>query len=228
LQRPLDFDAARIFDKLVTRRRGGWCYEMNGLFAWALETIGFRVTRMAGAVIRDRIGDGLTGNHLVLLTHLDRDYLTDVGFGDGLYEPVPLAAGDIAQSGFVSRLEFMADGWWRFCNHQNCGAPSFDFRAEPAETDTLARVCNFLQTSDKSPFTQNLVFQRRFPDRVEAIRNAFRITAYPDRLERRLMANADELVSEMRNVFGVDVPEAASLWPRAEERGRIMLAENPL
>ena len=183
---------------------------------------------MAAAVIRDRIGDGLTGNHLVLLVHLDCDYIADVGFGDGLYEPAPLVEGAIEQQGFVSRLALLPDGWWRFHNHQNCSAPSFDFRAEAADPTMLVRVSDFLATSEKSPFTQNLVLQRRFPDRVEAIRNAFRITAYPARLERRVMTSADELLDEMRDVFGLDVPEAAVLWARAQERGRIMLRENPL
>jgi N-hydroxyarylamine O-acetyltransferase len=228
LQRRLDFDMQRIFDKLVTRRRGGWCYEMNGLFAWALEQIGFRVTRMAGAVIRDRIGDALAGNHLVLLVHLDHDYLVDVGFGDGLYEPVALGDGEIIQTGFVSRLEFMDDGWWRFHNHQNCGAPSFDFRAEAGDPATFARVCDFLQTSPTSPFTQNLIFQRRFDDRVEAIRNSFRLTARPQALERRVMSSAEELLGEMRAVFGVEEDAAASLWPLVRARGQVMLREHPL
>jgi N-hydroxyarylamine O-acetyltransferase len=227
-KRPLDFDQERIFDKLVAERRGGWCYEMNGLLAWALEEIGFRVTRMAGCVIRERMGEAFTGNHLVLITHLEKDYLCDVGFGDGLASPTPLLEGEITQAGFVSRLEHMADGWWRFHNHQNCSAPSFDFRAEPAHPDMLARMCTLLQTSEKSPFTQNLILQRRRPDRVDAIRNSFRISAYPDRLERRVMIDAEELRGEIRTLLGVDMAEAATLWPLAERRGRIMLAENPL
>ena len=228
LSEPLDFDNARIFDKLVTGRRGGWCYEMNGLFAWALEEIGFPITRVAAGVIRGRIGDDFVGNHLALLVDLDRRYLADVGFGDGLYEPVPLAEGVFEQQGFISRLELMPDGWWRFHNHQNCGAPDFDFRAEQADPARLAAMCAFLQHDERSPFRQNVVLQRRLPDRVEIIRNAVRMTAYPDRLERRLMADADEFLSEMRAVFGVDAPQARALWPLALERGRIMLAENPL
>jgi N-hydroxyarylamine O-acetyltransferase len=228
LSEPLDFDNARIFDKLVAGRRGGWCYEMNGLFAWALEEIGFRITRVAAGVIRGRIGDDFVGNHLALLVDLDRRYLADVGFGDGLYEPVPLAEGVIEQQGFISRLELMPDGWWRFHNHQNCGAPDFDFRAEQADPARLAAMSAFLQCDERSPFRQNVVLQRRLPDRVEIIRNAVRMTAHPDRLERRLMADADEFLSEMRAVFGVDAPQARALWPLALERGRIMLAENPL
>lgn len=224
----LDFDIARIFEKLVRQIRGGWCYEMNGLFAWALESIGFDVTRLAGSVIRDRIGDDYIGNHLVLRVDLDGSYLADVGFGDGLLAPIPLAEHEISQNGFISRLTKLEGGWWRFHNHQHCGAPSFDFRDEPADADRLATMCAFLQTSEQSPFTQNVVLQRRFPDRVEIIRNAVRMTAYPDRLERRLMISADEMLQEMQSTFSLDVPAARTLWPLAEARARIMLEDNPL
>ena len=49
LKRPVVTDPAAAFDKIVTRRRGGWCYEMNGVLGWALAEIGFNVTyRMSG------------------------------------------------------------------------------------------------------------------------------------------------------------------------------------
>ncbi|NWG52501.1 MAG: arylamine N-acetyltransferase [Hydrogenophilaceae bacterium] len=226
LKRPLDLDPARIFDKLVTRRRGGWCYEMNGLLGWALDEIGFSVTRLAGAVARDTRGDSIIGNHLVLLVDLDDGrVIADVGFGDGLVEPVPLAEGEIVQDGFVSRLGRIEDGWWRYTNHQNGGAPNFDFRPEPADPAVLAARCAFLQTSEISPFTQNVVLQRRLSDRVEVMRNSLRLTVRPDRVEERVIASADEYVAEVRGAFGIDEPAARVLWPLAERRGREMLAE---
>jgi N-hydroxyarylamine O-acetyltransferase len=174
------------------------------------------------------MGDEFAGNHLVLRVDLDRPYVADVGFGDGLYGPAPLAEHVIEQGGFISRLARVDSGWWRFHNHKHCGAPSFDFRNEPARHEQLTAVCKFLQTSERSPFTQNIVLQRRLPDRVEIIRNALRMTAYPNRLERRVMVDADEMLDEMRGVFGLDVPHARALWPLAQARGQIMLEEHPL
>src|SRR5690349_8992051 len=65
-------DLAKIFDKLVTRHRGGWCYEMNGLLAWALRELGFQVTLLSSDVRGEFIGDGAGGDHLVLRVDLDR------------------------------------------------------------------------------------------------------------------------------------------------------------
>ena len=71
LGRPVTIERAPIFEKIVTGKRGGWCYEMNGLFGWALDQLGFRVTRSAGAVMREVNGAAAIGNHLVLKVELE-------------------------------------------------------------------------------------------------------------------------------------------------------------
>lgn len=227
LGRRVDLDEERIFDKLVRRRRGGWCYEMNGLFAWALQTIGFGVTRLAGGVDRELRGDDSVGNHLALLVEADGEWLADVGFGDGLFEPVPLGEGPIVQRGFESSLRRIGDGWWRFNNHQQGGAPYYDFRVEPASTVQLERQCELLQTSELSGFTQTLTAQRQFDDRVEILRNSVRSTVFPDRVQRFVLGAAEEFLTELREVFGIEDPEAVSLWPKAEANGRSYVVENP-
>ncbi len=64
--RPVTIERPAIFEKIVGRHRGGWCYEMNGLFGWALDALGFKVTRATGAVMREMFGDPTLRNHLVL------------------------------------------------------------------------------------------------------------------------------------------------------------------
>src|SRR5205085_8232372 len=55
LGRRLVLDPAANFEKIVGRRRGGWCFELNGLFGWLLEQLGFDVTLLGSRV---DIGDG--------------------------------------------------------------------------------------------------------------------------------------------------------------------------
>src|SRR5258706_15925794 len=50
LGRPLSLALPALFDKIVTRRRGGFCYELNGLFAWLLTRLGYRVTYLSARV----------------------------------------------------------------------------------------------------------------------------------------------------------------------------------
>jgi N-hydroxyarylamine O-acetyltransferase len=197
---------------------------MNGLLCWALKEIGFDVTRIAGGVVRDRLGDGMIGNHLVLLVDLDRRYIADVGFGDGLFEPVPLRAGEIAQRGFISHLEKVDRRFWRYHNHQHGGAPAFDFAEEPADEALLSTRCRGLQTEENSPFTQNVVLQRHTLKGVAILRNSVRLDVKPDGPEMKVLANAKDFVREIREIFGLDLPQAADLWPLAERKGRDYLA----
>ena len=104
-----------IFNKLVGQRRGGWCYEMNGLFGEALQQIGFEVTRVSCGVMRHVGGEERRGTHLALLVRLDgEDWLADVGFGSSLAEPIPLAEARHDHRPFAVGLSRTEDGHWRF------------------------------------------------------------------------------------------------------------------
>jgi N-hydroxyarylamine O-acetyltransferase len=70
LRLPVVLDLEACFDKIVRRRRGGWCYELNGVVGWALRQIGYRVTRLSAGVMREHLGDAQLGNHLCLLVEL--------------------------------------------------------------------------------------------------------------------------------------------------------------
>jgi N-hydroxyarylamine O-acetyltransferase len=218
LGRGVSLELPSVYAKLVEGRRGGWCYEMCGLFGWALAEIGFCVTRVAGAAARALFGDFALGNHLVLLVELDRPYLADVGFGDGLVEPVPIEAGPIRQRFLEFRMESLDDGWWRLHNHPHGSAPSFDFRPEPAPPELLQEKCLWLQTHPLSPFVQNAVCQRHFPDRLELLRGKLLRTVRAEGASERELSSAGEYVDTLARVFALDVPEAASLWPRIEAR----------
>jgi N-hydroxyarylamine O-acetyltransferase len=217
--RPLSRDLNAIFDKIVTRRRGGWCYEMNGLMDWALREIGFKVTRMSGGVARAILGDVQLGNHLVLCVDLDRPYLADVGFGDGLIEPTPLAVGPVPQRFLNFALEELGQGWWRFHNDARGGAPSFDFKHEPAAEAALDAKCAWLQSDAASPFVLNAVVQRHLPQSLAMMRGRTLKIVSAD-TATRMIESADEYVETLHGVFGLDLPEARSLWPKIEARHR--------
>lgn len=208
-----------IFDKLVTRRRGGWCYEMNGLLDWALREIGFKVTRMAGGVMREIRGDEALGNHLVLSVDLDRPYIADVGFGDGLIDPVPIRPGVIRQKFLTFALEHLGQGWWRFLNDPRGGAPSFDFRMEPAAESLLDRKCAWLQSDPASSFVLNAVVQRHLPGSLAMMRGRVLKTVGEGEGVREI-ATAAEYVETLDRVFGLALPAAEKLWPTIEARHR--------
>jgi N-hydroxyarylamine O-acetyltransferase len=219
LGQPVTTEIGPIYEKIVERRRGGWCYEMNGLFGWVLQQLGFDVTRTAAGVMREAGGDTAIGNHLTLQVHLrEGPYLADVGFGDGPIEPFPIRAGEFSDGRFTFALSQQDAAWWRLHNHPHGGAKSLDFRIAPADEILLASKCAYLQTWPESLFVQNLVCQRHTPEGFAMLRGRVLRHLAPDGVEERLLNSADELLAALRHHFDLDVPEAASLWPKIVAR----------
>ena len=215
LGRTVLMDEAAAFDKLVTRRRGGWCYEMNGLLRWALREIGFRITSLAGAVQREQHGDRFLGNHLALLVHLDDDYLADVGFGDGLSAPIPLREDEYTQGALHYRLTRVDNGYWRFVNHPASAVQSFDFLVAPADANALATQSTWLQTAPQSPFVNHALCFIHRDEGVAMLRNRYFRRIDRAGVHEHLVANLDEYHGTLTDVFGLCIKqrnESTQLW----------------
>ena len=226
LGRPVTIELPPTYEKIVENHRGGWCYEMNGLFGWALRELGFDVSRGAGGVMREAMGDFSVGNHLVLHVRLpEGDYLADVGFGDGPIDPFRVAPGEFSDGRFQFALSQPDADWWRLHNRAAGGAKSFDFRLLPADEGLLSEKCRFLQASEASPFVQNLVCQRHTQDGITMLRGRVLRKVTSQTSEERLLENADDLLMTLKTEFDLDVPEAASLWPKILARHAALFGE---
>lgn len=185
---------------------------MNGLLSWALQEIGFEVTRMSGAVMREHQGDTQLGNHLVLEVMLDQPYLADVGLGDGIREPVPIRPGSYQQGAWQYRLEQIADEYWRFHNHEDSNVTSFDFKHEAAEEQTLVDKCEWLQTAEDSPFKKLFVAQRFTPAGfVVQLGKMFTTVTASGRTTQEI-DNVEHFNDHMAKTFGL-TEDFHALWP---------------
>src|SRR5262245_41698685 len=115
LKRPIRITEQAIWDKLIVQRRGGFCYELNGLFAWMLKQIGFDVTYLNARVFNHKGELGIDFDHLALLVKIPGQsirWLADVGFGDSFNEPLHLEErGEQVQGLRAYRLEQTPDGY---------------------------------------------------------------------------------------------------------------------
>jgi N-hydroxyarylamine O-acetyltransferase len=223
LGRPMELDPARIYAKLVERKRGGWCFEMNGLFAWVLREVGFEVTMVSATVGGARHGQGRPGNHLVLVVSLDRPWLVDVGFGDGFLEPLPLEPGSYTDHGFEFRLE-RDDSYWVFHNHRFGAAPSYDFQLVPRELLDFAARSHELATSPDSSFVQKTVCQRFTLNGIATLRGAVFREVTPAGATERVVTHLEEYRSLLAEGFDLEVDGLEPLWRRVQESHRAWVA----
>ena len=213
LGRPTSRALPEIFAKLVSGRRGGWCYEQNGLLGWALAEIGFAVMPVAGGVMRAASGDSALGNHLALLVELDTYWLVDAGFGGSLAAPVRLLPAAHQHAPFDLSLARLDDGYWRYEERMEGKPFSFDFLAEPADQALLDAQHARLQVAPDSPFVLNLVAQRRVGNRHVSLRGRVLTETGPEGRTDSLLPDANALVETLAARFQLDVPEIRSRWP---------------
>ena len=219
LGRPNVLAEEAFVEKLVKRRRGGWCYEMNGLLTRALRELGFSVTRVGGAVAREILGEAALGNHLVGLVDLERRYVADVGLMDGPLDAFPLEARSWREGRLEFRLERLDDGWWRFHNHAHGLARSFDFTEEPRELGWYQGMCTALQTQDASPFVQYAFASRRSASGFHALRDTTHFHVRDGELTQRKIASAGDYYAVLADILGTDLGhEAETLWLRVSQR----------
>ncbi len=211
LGRTLALGSSAAYQKIVVERRGGWCYEMNGLLAWALEQMGFNVTLLSSSVLRpDRVTPD--GDHLLLRVTLEgTDYLVDAGFGNGAIEPLPILEGTY-QRGFLEyRME--RDGeHWIVRDPVESDTGGFRFLNEPRAMTDFSERCTYLQSNPESGFVRTTVCQRITADALYTLRGAVLTTLTTAGSSQRTLETAADYRATLLETFKLELPEADALW----------------
>ena len=202
----IKLDAASLQQKLVQRRRGGYCFEQNALFATALAAIGV-AAEPREARVRTVSGALLPRTHMALVIAFEgRDWLADVGFGgDGLVEPLPLDGTPAEQEGRGYRA--MAEGARRILQMRSGETWVDQYALLPDVVYPIDfEMANwFTSTWPRSPFVQTVTAQRVTAGARHILRNLTYTVTRGDVAETREISRA-ELVPLLRSIFDLDVP----------------------
>jgi N-hydroxyarylamine O-acetyltransferase len=201
---PIRLDEARFFDKIVTRRRGGFCYELNGLFAWLLRQLGFNVTLLSARVTNAN-GYGPEFDHLVLLVRLNERWLADVGFGDSFREPLRLDDSRPQTQPF-GRYRLSAEGeQWTMVELDADGQAldGYTFTLQPRQLAEFAAMCHWQQTAPESHFVQNRVCTLATPTGRVTVSGQRLITTTDGQRHERPIADDAGYVAILHEQFGI-------------------------
>ncbi len=157
---PIVLDDASLFEKIVTRRRGGFCYELNGLFAALLRELGFEVAMLSAEVANTDGSFSAPFDHMTLMVTLGERWLADVGFGDSFVEPLRIdERGAQIQGDRAYRIEPVADYLVMQKRDDETGdwKSGYRFTLTPYQFADYLERCLFHQTSPESHFTQNRI-----------------------------------------------------------------------
>lgn len=205
LRKPIVLDMSLLYDKIVRRRRGGFCYECNGLFAELLSAAGFKVT-MLSAGVAEQNGFGPNFDHMTLRVDLAEPWLVDVGFGDSFQQPLRLVES-IEQFDSRKYYRFLRNNetWVLYEREENADwKPQFEFTLEPRRLPDYDEMCRFHQTSPESSFTRKRICSLATPNgRISLSENKLITTAGNVREEREL--SRPEYDRVLRENFGIEL-----------------------
>jgi len=157
----INLEESALFNKIITQKRGGFCYELNGLFKWLLSNLGYLVSLVSAEVYCSTDNTFSPGfDHMVLLVHLENTYVVDVGFGDAFRKPISLKNGiceDVSgkyrvfpqnpsQNSYV--IQKQEAGNWQAI---------YRFTDTPQEMIDFNEMCRYNSTSPNSHFTQKTI-----------------------------------------------------------------------
>jgi N-hydroxyarylamine O-acetyltransferase len=205
LGEPIELQEAPLLDKLVGRRRGGFCYELNGAFALLLGALGFDVTLLAARVFGPG-GVGPPFDHLVLRADLPRPRIVDVGFGD--HALLPLALDDRrpqADPAGEFQIVEAADGDLDVVKD---GRPQYRIEMRPRRWADFVPMCWWHQTSPLSHFTQAPVCSLARPRGRVTLNDRRLITTLDGVRTETILATDADVLAAYRDHFGFVLPAA--------------------
>jgi len=208
LGRPIALDLVSLQAKLVTAGRGGYCFEQNLLFSAALQRLGFKVTHLAARVVYPS-GRKLPRTHILLRVDVaGATWLADVGFGlEGLLLPVPLVSGrEARQFGWTYRAVEANREWTLQSLRNGAWTDLYAFSLEPQLAVDFEPANHYTATHPDSRFVRTLTVQLPTPEVRYRLRNRELVLDRGGTVTRRELADDDELLSVLAEVFGLRFP----------------------
>ena len=203
---PIVLEDEALFTKIVEGRRGGFCYEANGLFAALLRALGFDVTMLSAEVANPDGDFGPPFDHMTLMVSLEQRWLVDVGFGDSFREPLLLdERSDQVQDNRAYRL--LPDGAQMLLMQRDYNIewkPQYRFTLNARSYGDFAEMCRFHQTSPQSHFTQRRICSLATETgRITLSDMRFIRTTEKGGREERTISSQEEYSKILRDQFGI-------------------------
>nr|XP_056719884.1 arylamine N-acetyltransferase, pineal gland isozyme NAT-3-like [Euleptes europaea] len=226
-QEPIALALPLLYDKIVRRHRGGFCFELNGLFLWLLQTLGFCAKAVAGRVrnrFTGRYGPPL--DHMVIWVQLDgRSFLCDVGFGEGFLDPLELKPDtEHVQEGGIFWLG-NKEGVWVLERRDvpgEQGRPLYQFTLQEKKLDDFTGMCLYHQTSPSSIFACKSFCSLQKEDGSRLTYMGWRLISTVKEKRTETVLQSSEILAVLREKFGIKLrgnfePKDEDILPPPEE-----------
>ncbi|HSP21615.1 MAG TPA: arylamine N-acetyltransferase [Planococcus sp. (in: firmicutes)] len=207
-KKPIYLNLETIYDKIVNNNRGGYCYELNGLFHWLLQELGFDAKLISATVVKPDGTSAKKDTHAAIVVELDTPYLIDVGFGDSTVTPIPLSGERQTDHSGTYRIEALGEGFYGLIRES--GGKDGDerilyrFNTEEKALADFHEGCVFNQVSSESTFTHDDLATRATEDgRITLSGDVLVLTKDGAKTKRAL--SSEEKTKVLKEDFGLEL-----------------------
>lgn len=206
---PIRLDTEAIFRKVVDHKRGGFCYELNGLFLELLDSLGFKTKRISGRVYnKETLEFGQEYDHQAIVVLIDdEEYLVDVGLGEFAFAPLKMELNTVQHDvrGDYTIREYDGEYLIIYKVDSTKKIPQYIFKNTHRDCEEFTEMCNYHQTSPESPFTQNkLVSLPTENGRTTLTDDKLKVSENGNTSETAV-ADKAEFEDKLRKIFGITV-----------------------
>jgi len=205
-KRIFDLYIFKVYQKIITNLRGGFCYELNLLFNWLLKEIGFSSHIIASRIINEHGVLGSEFDHMSLYVKTKKEFLVDVGYGDLFVTPIEIKSGvqwdgrnyfRIDKYSKEYLLSMSADG----INFQK----RYSFDLNNATEENFNAICLDKQTNPESYFVKNVICTKPTESGRVTIFNDKFIEKNGEYKNETIIKGEDDLKSHLQEKFNVVV-----------------------
>ncbi len=201
---PIYLNLSLIYDKIVNHHRGGYCYELNGLFQALLEGLGYSSHLVAATVLRPSGEWAKADTHAAILVYLDEPYLVDVGFGANTPRiPIPLSGAPRNDVSAAYKVQQHSKDVFDLIRYTGVKEQTlYRFKTTKRDLVDFHEGCVFNQVSEESTFThKDIVTRATSTGRVTLIDRT--LTKYGKGEPKKTLLSATEKINVLQDVFKI-------------------------
>ncbi|MDJ1497358.1 arylamine N-acetyltransferase [Cytophagaceae bacterium DM2B3-1] len=197
----------KVYEKIVTQMRGGFCYELNLIFNWLLNKIGFSSKLISSRIFDDAGNPGPEFDHMLVHVKTDREYLADVGYGDLFIRPLEIRAGVQSDGRNFFKIEKYNDENFLLSMSPNGikFQKKYIFNLMHVTPDAFEEICLYKQTNPESYFVKNTICTKPTKTGRVTIFNNKLIEKTTSRRFEDTITDENHLKKLLRTKFGIEL-----------------------
>ncbi len=205
-KKPISLDPEAIFTKVMDGKRGGFCYELNSLFCWLLQELGYDSYLISCSIMTEEGSFGPLFDHMAIIVEMEDLWLVDVGYGDLFIEPLLLTNPNPQKDQFKT-YQLIKENENYILSESKDGANfqiRYTFKTIPRKIADFEDQCHWKQYSPDSYFVKNRICTLPHSNGRTTLFNNKLIRRRDHKREEVIIDSASQYDLMLKRYFGMD------------------------